>query len=194
MRGRPTAASPWAPPALATPADRRSYSAHGARARGRARRCPSHGAGEVGDGAVRSTNSRPTPIEIPIPLECPASMELRGQATSRGAVGTCTALARAPYSRRPVMVLLGFSTAPSDSSILTTVSVKVFDADTARISSLKAGFTEWMGPPTTKTSRQSRWRRCDWTVELELLSIGGVAIRSFHELDADLRSKPCRMP
>ena len=65
VRGRPTAASPWAPPAQATPADRRSNDAHGARARGRARRGPSRGAGKVGDGAVRSTNSRPTPIEIP---------------------------------------------------------------------------------------------------------------------------------
>ena len=67
VRGRPTAASPWAPPALAPPADRRSNDAHGARARGRARRGPSRGAGKVGDGTVRPTNSRPTPIEIPIP-------------------------------------------------------------------------------------------------------------------------------
>ena len=46
--------------------DRRSDGAHGARARPRARRRPSLGAGEVGDRAVCSTNSRLTPTEIPI--------------------------------------------------------------------------------------------------------------------------------
>ncbi len=81
MRGRPTETSPCAPPALATPADRRSHGAHGARARDRARRRPSRGAGEVGDRAVRSTNSRPTPIEFPIPSLLPLyDLSLLGRA------------------------------------------------------------------------------------------------------------------
>jgi hypothetical protein len=52
VRGRPTAASPWAPPARATPADRRWCGTQGARTRGRARRRLSRGAGEVGDRAL----------------------------------------------------------------------------------------------------------------------------------------------
>ena len=69
VRGRPTAASPWAPPALATPADHRWCGTHGARMRGRARRRLSRAAGEVGDRAVRSTNYRPAPIEMPLPVQ-----------------------------------------------------------------------------------------------------------------------------
>jgi hypothetical protein len=78
---RPTAASPWAPPALATPADRRWCGAHGARTRGRARRRLSRGAGEVGDRAVRSTNCRPTPIEVPIPSRADTGYAQRHRAT-----------------------------------------------------------------------------------------------------------------
>ena len=46
---------------------RRSNGAQGRRASWRARRRPSPGAGEVGDRAVLLTDSRPAPIEIPIP-------------------------------------------------------------------------------------------------------------------------------
>jgi len=49
------------------PGDRRSPGAAGARARRRARRPRSRGAGEADDHAVSSTDRRPTPIEIPIP-------------------------------------------------------------------------------------------------------------------------------
>ena len=50
---------------------RRSCGAHGARVRSKARRRPPRGAGEVGDRAEGSTDSRPTPIEIPIPIGLP---------------------------------------------------------------------------------------------------------------------------
>ena len=62
-------ARPIGPHRLRPPRDhRRSHGAHGARARRRARRRPSRGAGEVTHRAVCSTNRRPTPIEIPIPI------------------------------------------------------------------------------------------------------------------------------
>ena len=64
--------------------DGRSYGAHGARARPRARRRPSLGAGGVGDRAVCSTNSRLTPTEIPI-LRPPRRSD-SAQSSSRGAV------------------------------------------------------------------------------------------------------------
>ena len=66
-RGGPTAA--FDGPRRHPPAhgDRRSHGAPGARARRRARRHPSRGAGEAGERAVSSTDRRPTPIEIPIP-------------------------------------------------------------------------------------------------------------------------------
>ncbi len=56
-----------APAGIRPHSNRRAHGAQGARARRRARRRPSRGAGEVGDRAVCSTDSRPTPIEIPIP-------------------------------------------------------------------------------------------------------------------------------
>ncbi len=46
---------------------RRSHGPRGARARRRARRRPSIGARAGGDRVVYSTDSRPAPIEIPIP-------------------------------------------------------------------------------------------------------------------------------
>ncbi len=72
MRGSATGTSDGSPTGSATPVvegpARRSCGAQGARARSKARRRPSRGADEIGDGAVRLTNSRPTPIEIPIPM------------------------------------------------------------------------------------------------------------------------------
>ena len=51
--------------------NRSSHGAQGARAGRRPRILPSPGAGEVGDRAVCSTDSRPTPIETPIPEQHP---------------------------------------------------------------------------------------------------------------------------
>jgi hypothetical protein len=47
--------------------DRRSHGPRGARTSPRARQCPSDGARAGGDRALYSTDSRPAPIEIPIP-------------------------------------------------------------------------------------------------------------------------------
>lgn len=49
--------------------DRRPRGADAASGRSEAGRRPPRGAGEVGLRAVCSTNRRPTPIEIPIPIE-----------------------------------------------------------------------------------------------------------------------------
>jgi hypothetical protein len=65
--GGPTGATDWPPPASLPHGDRRSHGPRVARTRQRARRRPPVGAYAVGDLALFSTDSRPAPIEIPIP-------------------------------------------------------------------------------------------------------------------------------
>ena len=101
---------------LATPADRRSDGAHGARMRGRPRRRPSRAAREVGDRALRSTNSRPTPIAFPIPSDRPcASSAFPPRVVSSTPVDmptfTVTGLTR-QYAGQGGVVDLSFTLAP----------------------------------------------------------------------------------
>ena len=96
-RGRPShRRDRWVSVGIAPHADGRSHDAHGARARGRARRHPSRGAGEIGDRALCSTYSRPTPIEIPIPrVRTVAASLIDALSQSTRPERWCTTLVRA---------------------------------------------------------------------------------------------------